>query len=153
MVRIVPRHRGGLPVQIIPFICHNDQSGASVVFAGGAPDHPVGFHLAQGARGGGAVNADKSGNVGRVGQAFVQHRQQDAPCDPGQANGFQLLVQPAPLLRQDMNTPQAMRDVWYALTPVTLAGIWFFGAGALLVLLASIAGAVLTECAAKSSSI
>jgi electron transport complex protein RnfD len=56
-----------------------------------------------------------------------------------------LLVQPAPLLRQGMTTPAAMRDVWYALLPATLAGLWFFGIGALLVLLASIAGAVLTE--------
>ncbi|MBP8284539.1 MAG: RnfABCDGE type electron transport complex subunit D [Chromatiaceae bacterium] len=56
-----------------------------------------------------------------------------------------LRLQAAPLLRQQMTTAQAMRDVIYALLPVTLAGIWFFGLGAVLVLLASIAGAVLTE--------
>lgn len=56
-----------------------------------------------------------------------------------------LLIQPAPLLHQEMSTPQAMRDVWYALTPATLAGIWFFGMGGLLVLLASVAGAVMIE--------
>lgn len=56
-----------------------------------------------------------------------------------------LLIQPGPQLRQEMTTPVVMRDVWYALTPATLAGIWFFGLGALLVLLASIAGAVLVE--------
>ncbi len=56
-----------------------------------------------------------------------------------------LLIQPAPLLHQGMSTPQAMRDVWYALTPVTLAGVWFFGISAVLLLVASIAGAVLTE--------
>ncbi|NEX21630.1 RnfABCDGE type electron transport complex subunit D [Thiorhodococcus mannitoliphagus] len=39
----------------------------------------------------------------------------------------------------------AMRDVLIALAPATLAGIWMFGLGALLVLLASIAGAMLTE--------
>jgi electron transport complex protein RnfD len=44
-----------------------------------------------------------------------------------------------------MTTPAAMRDVWIALLPATLAGLWFFGLAALLVLLASIAGAVLTE--------
>ncbi|EGV52916.1 RnfABCDGE type electron transport complex subunit D [Candidatus Endoriftia persephone] len=56
-----------------------------------------------------------------------------------------LLVQPAPLLAQGMTTPSAMRDVWYALLPATLAGLWFFGLSALLVLLACIAGAVMVE--------
>ena len=56
-----------------------------------------------------------------------------------------LRLQAAPLLRQQMTTVQAMQDVIYALLPATLAGIWFFGLGAVLVLLASIAGAVLTE--------
>ncbi len=56
-----------------------------------------------------------------------------------------LLVQPAPLLKQRMTAAQTMRDVSYALLPATLAGIWFFGLSALLVLSASIAGAVLTE--------
>ncbi len=56
-----------------------------------------------------------------------------------------LLLQSAPLLRQGMTTPSAMRDVWIALLPVTLAALWYFGLAALLVLLASIAGAVLTE--------
>jgi electron transport complex protein RnfD len=56
-----------------------------------------------------------------------------------------LLVQPSPLLKQQMTTDQAMRDVIYALLPATLAGIWLFGMGAALVLLASIAGALFTE--------
>jgi electron transport complex protein RnfD len=56
-----------------------------------------------------------------------------------------LLVQPSPLLKQPMTTAQAMRDVLLALLPATLAGIWYFGLSALLVLAASIAGAVLTE--------
>ncbi|MGB5833491.1 MAG: RnfABCDGE type electron transport complex subunit D [Thiohalocapsa sp.] len=56
-----------------------------------------------------------------------------------------LLVQPSPLLKQPMTTAQAMRDVLLALLPATLAGVWYFGLGALLILLASIAGAVLTE--------
>lgn len=56
-----------------------------------------------------------------------------------------LLLQPAPLLRQGMTTPTAMRDVWFALAPATLAGLWYFGVGALLILGASIAGALLTE--------
>lgn len=56
-----------------------------------------------------------------------------------------LLLQHAPLLHQGMTTPRAMRDVLYALLPVTLAAVWLFGLGAILVLAASIAGAVLTE--------
>ncbi len=56
-----------------------------------------------------------------------------------------LLLQSAPLLHQGMTTPQAMRDVWLALLPATLAALWFFGAGALLLLAATIAGAVGTE--------
>ena len=61
------------------------------------------------------------------------------PRDP------RLLVQPAPLLKRPMNTGQAMRDVSLALLPATLAGLWFFGLGALLVLLACMLGALATE--------
>ena len=64
---------------------------------------------------------------------------------PRKTQQTRLLVQPSPLLKQPMTTAQAMRDVLLALLPATLAGIWYFGLGALLVLLASIAGAVLTE--------
>ncbi len=56
-----------------------------------------------------------------------------------------LLVQSAPLLQQGMTTPRAMRDVIYALIPVTLVAVWYFGLSALLVVGAAIAGAVLTE--------
>ncbi|MDJ0863547.1 MAG: RnfABCDGE type electron transport complex subunit D [Gammaproteobacteria bacterium] len=56
-----------------------------------------------------------------------------------------LLVQPSPLLKQRMRTDQAMRDVLYALLPATLAGLWYFGLAALLVILSSIAGALITE--------
>jgi electron transport complex protein RnfD len=56
-----------------------------------------------------------------------------------------LLVQPAPLLKQPLTTSKAMTDVLIALTPATLAGIWYFGLGAVLVLTASMLGAVLTE--------
>ena len=56
-----------------------------------------------------------------------------------------LLLFHAPLLRQDMTTPKAMRDVIYALLPATGAALWFFGISALLVLGASIIGAVLAE--------
>lgn len=56
-----------------------------------------------------------------------------------------LLLQSAPLLRQELTTPAAMKDVWIALLPATAAALWFFGLGALLILITSIAGAVLTE--------
>jgi|TARA_Y100000310_G_scaffold334816_2_gene415425 electron transport complex protein RnfD len=62
-----------------------------------------------------------------------------------------LLLQHAPLLEQGMTTPRAMRDVLYALLPVTVAAVWFFGVGAILVLAASIAGAALTEWTFSSS--
>lgn len=56
-----------------------------------------------------------------------------------------LLLQSAPLLHQKLTTPAAMKDVWIALLPATCAAFWFFGLSAVLILLASISGAVLTE--------
>ena len=56
-----------------------------------------------------------------------------------------LLLFHAPLLRQGMTTPNAMRDVLYALAPVTLASLWFFGISAALILASCIAGAILAE--------
>jgi len=56
-----------------------------------------------------------------------------------------LLLFHAPLLRQGMTTPSAMRDVLYALAPATAASLWFFGLSAALILATCIAGAVLAE--------
>ena len=56
-----------------------------------------------------------------------------------------LLLFHAPLLRQGMTTPKAMRDVLYALLPVTAASLWFFGLSAVLILSSCIAGAVFAE--------
>jgi electron transport complex protein RnfD len=56
-----------------------------------------------------------------------------------------LVVQTGPFLRQGLTTPRLMMDVVYALIPVTLAALWFFGVSALLVVVTSIAGAVATE--------
>lgn len=56
-----------------------------------------------------------------------------------------LVIQAAPFLKQGLTTPQAMLDVIYALIPITIASIWFFGISVLFVLMASIAGAVGTE--------
>ena len=57
----------------------------------------------------------------------------------------ELLLFHAPLLRQGMTTPKAMRDVILALMPATGASLWFFGLSAVLVIGASIAGAVAAE--------
>lgn len=56
-----------------------------------------------------------------------------------------LRVLPSPLLKQPTTSARVMRDVLYALLPATLAGVWWFGLGALLMLLASLAGALLGE--------
>jgi electron transport complex protein RnfD len=56
-----------------------------------------------------------------------------------------LLLKSAPLLRQSLTTPGAMKDVWIALLPATLASFWFFGLSAVLLIISSIMGAVLTE--------
>ena len=57
----------------------------------------------------------------------------------------ELLLFHAPLLRQGMTTPKAMRDVIIALLPATAAALWFFGMSAVLLIGSSIAGAVLAE--------
>ncbi len=56
-----------------------------------------------------------------------------------------LLLAHAPLLRQGMTTPSAMRDVLYALAPATVASFWFFGLSAILIIGSCIAGAVGAE--------
>jgi electron transport complex protein RnfD len=56
-----------------------------------------------------------------------------------------LLLAHAPLLRQGMTTPSAMRDVLYALAPATAASFWFFGLSAFLIIASCIAGAVWAE--------
>jgi len=60
-------------------------------------------------------------------------------------NDPELLLFHAPLLRQGMTTPKAMRDVIYALLPATAAAVWFFGLSAILILGTCIAGALLAE--------
>ncbi|MBE9562562.1 MAG: RnfABCDGE type electron transport complex subunit D [Proteobacteria bacterium] len=56
-----------------------------------------------------------------------------------------LIVQAAPFLQQGLTTPQAMLDVIYVLIPITLLSVYFFGIAVLLILTATILGAVLTE--------
>ena len=40
-------------------------------------------------------------------------------------NDPKLLLQSAPLLRQELTTPAAMKEVWIALLPATAAALWF----------------------------
>ncbi len=56
-----------------------------------------------------------------------------------------LLLQSAPLLKQGLSVPTAMRDVLLALMPALFAGFWFFGLSAILVVAATILGAMATE--------
>jgi electron transport complex protein RnfD len=56
-----------------------------------------------------------------------------------------LLLQPAPFLRQGVTTRGLMVDVVIAMAPVVLAAIYFFGLSALLILASAVAGCVLTE--------
>lgn len=58
-----------------------------------------------------------------------------------------LVVQSAPFLRQGVTTPGLMRDVLLALAPVVVVATLYFGASALLVLAAAVAGAAATEAA------
>lgn len=57
-----------------------------------------------------------------------------------------LVVSPSPFLRDtSVSTRRLMGDVVIALTPTALAAIWFFGAPALMLILVSVAFAVLSE--------
>ncbi|MGF1616089.1 MAG: RnfABCDGE type electron transport complex subunit D [Gammaproteobacteria bacterium] len=56
-----------------------------------------------------------------------------------------LILQPAPWLRSSPTTPAAMRQVIYALVPLVISAVWWFGLSALLVLLAAVTGSLMTE--------
>jgi H+/Na+-translocating ferredoxin:NAD+ oxidoreductase subunit D len=60
---------------------------------------------------------------------------------PGQG----LLLHTSPHLPPQLTTPKLMLEVCLAVVPVVLAAVWFFGLGALLVILASTLGAIGTE--------
>ena len=57
----------------------------------------------------------------------------------------QLVISTSPYLKRQVETPAVMRHVLYALTPVVLASVYYFGVSALLVIVSCIAGAVFTE--------
>jgi electron transport complex protein RnfD len=56
-----------------------------------------------------------------------------------------LIVQTSPFLRQGVTTPGLMGDVLLALAPVLGVAVWVFGLSAILVVLASVAGAAGAE--------
>jgi electron transport complex protein RnfD len=56
-----------------------------------------------------------------------------------------LLLQSAPFLRRGITTPKLMTEVIIGLGPVVLASVYFFGISAILVMLATTAGAVVIE--------
>jgi len=60
-------------------------------------------------------------------------------------NETRVKITAAPHVRSDESTTRIMWSVVLSLLPVTGASIWFFGPSALLVILASIAGCLLTE--------
>lgn len=62
-----------------------------------------------------------------------------------QSNDPKLLLTSSPFLKQEEDTPTIMRQVIYSLVPVSLAAVYYFGLAALLVMAASIAGAVGAE--------
>ena len=55
------------------------------------------------------------------------------------------LVTASPHLKGPATTPQIMWNVVGSLVPIVVAASWFFGLGALLVIIAATAGSVLTE--------
>src|SRR5687767_10044819 len=56
-----------------------------------------------------------------------------------------LTLTASPHVKAPVSTERIMWSVVASLAPVTIAAIWFFGMGALLVIVAATAGAVLTE--------
>ena len=64
---------------------------------------------------------------------------------PPEVNGTRLVVAASPHLKGRDSVRTIMWNVVGALVPLVVASAWFFGVGALLVVLASVAGAVATE--------
>ena len=57
----------------------------------------------------------------------------------------QLTISTSPFVKRPVDTPKVMRHVIYSLLPVVGAAVYYFGIGALLILLACTAGSVLSE--------
>ena len=60
-------------------------------------------------------------------------------------DNYKLLVTPGPHIRGRVSTPGIMRDVLIALLPAAISGIYFFGLKAAVVIISSIASAVICE--------
>lgn len=56
-----------------------------------------------------------------------------------------LLLTSSPYLKQQEDTPTIMKQVIYSLLPALAAGVWFFGLSALLLIISTALGAVLSE--------
>jgi electron transport complex protein RnfD len=56
-----------------------------------------------------------------------------------------LIVQAAPYLSHGITAPKAMLDIIYALIPVALLSVWFFGISSLWVIISATLGGVLVE--------
>ncbi len=56
-----------------------------------------------------------------------------------------LILATSPFLKRPVDTPLIMRHVIYSLAPALAAATWFFGLGAIVIVLATVAGCVLTE--------
>jgi electron transport complex protein RnfD len=56
-----------------------------------------------------------------------------------------LVLATSPFLKRPVDTPLIMRHVIYSLAPAMLAAAYFFGLGAILVIVASVLGCVVTE--------
>ena len=59
--------------------------------------------------------------------------------------GYQVQISTAPFLHDTTDTPKLMWEVVYSLIPVVLVSFYFFGMSALLVIVASVGGCLLTE--------
>ena len=60
-------------------------------------------------------------------------------------NDPQLLLHTGPFLQRGITTPRVMLDVLIALMPLVVGSVYYFGLAALLLILASIAGAIFVE--------
>jgi electron transport complex protein RnfD len=61
------------------------------------------------------------------------------------SNAPHLILATSPFLKRPVDTPMIMRHVIYSLSPAMLAAAWFFGLSAVMIILATVAGCMITE--------
>ncbi|MDH4038364.1 MAG: RnfABCDGE type electron transport complex subunit D [Candidatus Krumholzibacteria bacterium] len=61
------------------------------------------------------------------------------------SNAPHLILATSPFLKRPVDTPMIMRHVIYSLVPAMLAAAWYFGLSAIMIIVATVAGAMLTE--------